>query len=227
MTQVPLRRRLTDELKQPVTMNRLVRHGPLAFFQACMRLAFGVRPLAPWIPFDAAARLRQYLKSNRKATVMEYGSGMSTIWFAQHASHVVSVESNHAWAEKVSRLLVAKSLNDRVRLVQATDRDQYVRVADSISNGFDLLIIDGDHRLESGIYAMRLCRPGGVIYIDDSDKRGAVPEIQALVEAVQKHVQSAGGAWEFVTDFSPAQAFPKEGMIAWLPPRPSGLSENR
>jgi len=91
---MPLRRRLTDELNQPVPIGRLVRHGPLAVFQACMRLAFGVRPIAPWIPFDAAARLQQYLKSQRNATVLEYGSGMSTIWFAEHAAHVVSVESD-------------------------------------------------------------------------------------------------------------------------------------
>jgi hypothetical protein len=117
---------------------------------------------------------------------------------------------------QVLQFLSARSLNDRVRLVQTTDRDEYVRVADSLFDGFHLLVVDGDHRLETAIYAMRLCRRGSVIYVDDTDKRRAVPEMQELVDAVQKHVQSVGGSWEFITDFSPAQAFPKEGMIAWL-----------
>jgi len=46
-----------------------------------------------------------------------------------------------------------------------------------------------------------------------------------LVEAVQKYAKSVGGHCEFVTDFSPAQAFPKEGLIAWLSPQATAAKQ--
>lgn len=215
---VPLRRRVMNELREPVAMHRLVRHAPLAILQSCVRRAIDVHPAAPWIPFDAAARLREFLRSRPNATVLEYGSGMSTAWFARHAGHVVSVESDPAWARKVRSRLAADGSQDRVRLVEATDATEYVTVAGTMPAAVDLLVIDGIDRLACGLHAMRSCKPDGVIYVDDSDMRGTQPEMQRLVESVDRYARSRGGRCEFITDFSPSQAFPKQGMLAWLSP---------
>lgn len=215
---VPWRRRVMNELHERVSMQRLVRHAPLAILQSCVRRAIDVQPTVPWIPFDAAARLRAFLGNRTNATVLEYGSGMSTAWFARHADHVVSVESDPAWANKVRGLLAAHGCQARVRLVEAADREEYVTVAGATPAAIDVLVIDGLHRLECGLHAMRSCKPDGVIYVDDSDMRGVEPAMQRLVESVDRYTRSVGGWCEFITDFSPAQAFPKQGMIAWLSP---------
>ena len=100
---IPLRRRLTNELDEIVSFGRLVRHAPLAFIQSCIRVVADVRPQSPWIPFDAAMKLRKFLGNRKDAHVLEYGSGMSTRWFARYAFRVTSVESNPLWAEPSKR----------------------------------------------------------------------------------------------------------------------------
>lgn len=203
-------------MHEPVPLGRLVRHGGLAFVQACIRVALDVRPQSPWIPFDAAARLKAFLRNRSGARVLEYGSGMSTLWLARHASHVVSVESDPAWAGKVRALLKAHDLQRKVRLVYTTRPHDYVYVAGVAPGAVDLVVVDGDHRLDCGLHALRTCRPDGVIYVDDSDMRARSPEIMKLVEAVTSYASAAGGACETITDFSPTQAFPKQGLVAWL-----------
>lgn len=143
---------------------------------------------------------------------------MSTVWLARRAAHVVAVESDAVWMQKVRQLLAANGCGERVRLVHADTRERYVQAGGCVPQDIDLLIIDGDHRLDCALWSMRQCKPDGVIYVDDSDKRAAVPEMQKLVDAVQEYALSVGGRCEFITDFSPAQAFPKQGVIAWLKP---------
>lgn len=216
---IPLRRRFTNGLNEAIQLGPLVRHGPLAFAQACIRYATGKRPESPWIPFDAAARLESFLGRRPSACVLEYGSGMSTLWFAKRATSVISVESNPLWAEKVQKSLRARILHDKVRLVHTSVMYEYVNVAGVEPGSMDVVVVDGDHRLACGLSACSLCRPDGLIYVDDTDKRAEVAEMAELVDAVMSYTSSVGGICEFITDYSPAQAFPKQGLLAWLNPK--------
>jgi predicted O-methyltransferase YrrM len=213
---IPLRRRFTNELNERVSLGPLLRHGPLALAQACIRFATGKRPESPWIPFDAAARLKSFLGRRPSARVLEYGSGMSTLWFAKHANRVISVESDVLWAEKVQKSLHARLLHDKVRLVHTSVMHEYVHVAGVEPGSIDVVVVDGDHRLACGLNAVSICRPDGLIYVDDTDKRANVAEMADLVDAVMAYASSVGGICEFITDYSPAQAFPKQGLLAWL-----------
>lgn len=213
---IPLRRRFTNELNERIQLSPLVRHGPLALAQACIRCATGKRPASPWIPFDAAARLESFLERRPGARVLEYGSGMSTLWFAKHASSVIAVESNAFWAEQVQKNLRDRLLHDKVRLVHTSVMHEYVNVSGVEPGSIDVVIVDGDHRLACGLSAFSLCRPDGLIYVDDTDKRVEVAEMAKLVDAVMAYTASVGGSCEFITDYSPAQAFPKQGLLAWL-----------
>ena len=62
----------------------------------------------PWFSYAAIDFLNDFLRP--EMTVAEYGSGGSTIFFAQRAKSVFSIEDNGKWYELVSRRLKEKSI---------------------------------------------------------------------------------------------------------------------
>ena len=72
----------------------------------CSKLWFmltGRRPAVPWLGYRAALRIRSLL--NPDCTVLEFASGMSTLWFARRCRRVVSIEIDPAWHAEVVRRL--------------------------------------------------------------------------------------------------------------------------
>jgi hypothetical protein len=56
--------------------------------------------LVPWITYPAFRQLQRVVKPSSK--VFEYGCGGSSLWWASHASEVISVEHDGAWAARVA-----------------------------------------------------------------------------------------------------------------------------
>src|SRR2546430_10979936 len=54
----------------------------------------------PWFAYAAIDFLRSYLDKEMRA--FEFGSGGSTLFFAQHCKKVISVEDNAPWCEIVA-----------------------------------------------------------------------------------------------------------------------------
>lgn len=102
--------RLHDEKGNYVGWNRLIKHLPAAVSTGILRVAFDYRPEIPWISYDAIRELKQFL--TKESRVLEFGSGMSTIWYAKHAGEVFSVEDYQPWYHKVNRLLKQKSIEN-------------------------------------------------------------------------------------------------------------------
>jgi len=73
---------------------------PRTALQAALREAVGRRPVLPWIPFAATRAIRKRLR--RDWSVLEFGAGMSTIWFAERCATVYSVEHDGAGARSCS-----------------------------------------------------------------------------------------------------------------------------
>ena len=78
--------RLKDEKGNPVSWSRLMRNGPRAAVTFAGRKFFNVRPRAPWISYDARRTLLALLP--KESSVLEFGSGMSTVWYARHFARV-------------------------------------------------------------------------------------------------------------------------------------------
>jgi hypothetical protein len=64
----------------------------------------------PWIPFEAENWLQLYLKPHMK--VFEYGSGGSTIFFAERVAEVCTVEHDKKWHRLVSRALAQRGITN-------------------------------------------------------------------------------------------------------------------
>lgn len=151
----------------------------------------------PWLTFRATKWLDSYLKSYMR--VFEYGSGGSTLFFAQRVKEVVSVEHNLDWFNSVRKTLrqmeisnVEYFLKEPEKLDQKQKTDytdphcyasgfqnefdrmsfhDYVKVIDNYPDYyFDLVLIDGRARPSCIMHAIKKVKKGGIIVLDNSDR---------------------------------------------------------
>jgi predicted O-methyltransferase YrrM len=132
-------------------------------------------PDVPWLTRQAVEILEDRLKPTDVG--LEWGSGRSTLWFAQRVAHLTSIEHNDHWYNRVKNLLSDKGI-DNVDLLyaplEAKDQSQpnYVRAAAETAEGgkagLDFVLIDGRLRDRCTELAMDLIKPGGMLIIDDA-----------------------------------------------------------
>src|SRR5580693_2267963 len=94
--------RFHDQKRNLIDLQGL-RYFPHCISSTVLRLTIGKRPVLPWIGYRAINRLKKIL--NNKTKMIEFGSGMSTIWYAKHCGEVISIEDNELWYNKISREL--------------------------------------------------------------------------------------------------------------------------
>jgi predicted O-methyltransferase YrrM len=150
----------------------------------------GSRKLRPWLPYPVLRRLRTLLDPGW--TVLEFGSGGSTIWLARRVRRVVSIEHDPPWFDWVQQEVSRRRL-DNVDQRLCTDSDTYVAVSGYPPGVFDLTIVDGHWRDRAAQKALVATRAGGWIYLDNSDvtepgHRAAVRTLLAGAAAAERLV---------------------------------------
>lgn len=120
----------------------------------------GGRPL-PWMTYPALAWLDQLDFSGSR--IFEYGAGWGTLHWAQRAKHVASVERSDAWIQELLPMLP-----HNVHLHGPLNGKDYIQFARKDSP-WDLVIIDGSHRLDCARVAVEVVSPGGFILLDNAD----------------------------------------------------------
>lgn len=168
--------------------------------------------------------------------VFEYGSGVSTVYFAQRASSVVSIEHEPTWRKRVKRQLEGRKLsNVSYHLVQPTFDQAYdrARVADPLAcvpdddrylgqtfrsyassveaypdEHFDLVVVDGRARPSCIMHARSKVRPGGTLLLDQSARRYYRASSLALLERLAQHALYGASATSL--HFTEATFFRKE-----------------
>jgi hypothetical protein len=190
--------RLHNVKGELIPMSRLARNGPRALATGIGRLLFGFRPEKPWISYDAQQAIADRLTPESR--VLEFGSGMSTLWFARRAGRVVSLEDNRNWFELVERRLPG---NVEYRLAET--REEYLSFPEQ---PYDLVMVDGEHwRKECAMAALPFLAPGGTIYLDNSDHETEAAEV------VLGYALANGCEVRRFTDFAPTQLFAQEGLM--------------
>ena len=207
----PLRKtRLHDIRGNIVPFSRLLFHGPRATLTGLLRIFFGYRPERPWISYSAAAEIDAHL--NEKSVVLEYGSGMSTVWLAKRCERLYSVEDNETWHRMIEERLSRHSLNN-VTLEYSPDEDAYCSFPNDDSLRFDLFFIDGLYREKCLKNALSLLKPGGFVFLDDTDK--GKPSLSDLY--LREIVKRQGGWINYYTDFSPTEFAVTQCALARIP----------
>jgi len=112
--------------------------------------------------------------------VLEFGSGHSTIWFAEMGCVVTSVEHNLDWFESVKDWLAERDLKAKVIL---RSPETFATVClDFEDNSLDLVLVDGTHgqyRIDCIRASKNKICPGGWLVLDDSHWKQVkgVPEL--------------------------------------------------
>lgn len=119
------------------------------------------RPI-PWYTYPAIEFIRG-LRLN-ECRVFEYGSGNSSIFWAQRVSEISAVENNPAWADEV------RSQNiENLKVITSIGREDYVKAPFSVGGTFDIVIVDGRYRKDCAGIAVDVVGDDGMIIFDNAD----------------------------------------------------------
>ena len=128
----------------------------------------------PWYTYPAIDFLSQ--RSFAGKDVLEFGGGQSTLWWAERAATVLTVEEDPAWYA-----LLAPQLPGNVTLHHSavdfeTRSIAHVRalIGDNAIKLFDVIVIDGHLRRELVELAFNALKPDGALILDNSEGFGFV-----------------------------------------------------
>jgi SAM-dependent methyltransferase len=170
-----------------------------AWRQSRLGGATAIGDVRPWVTFAAIDFLKANVKKSHR--IFEWGSGGSTIFFAERAAEVISIEHDSGWFAKVE-----ESLRDRNRRnvqyralppVETGGRnaayasgvsgfetfsfENYVRAIDDFDDGFfDFVIIDGRARMSCLEAALPKVAAGGWIVLDNANYDRYLPRLAEL-----------------------------------------------
>lgn len=132
----------------------------------------------PWFSWPAIDFLDSYLRKDH--AVFEYGSGGSTVFFAERVGQVTAVDDDSGWFDLVRMSLAERNCTNASLLYAAFEHGQpdrfitsdYVR---SLRESYDVIVVDGSESWPDEIVrpicftrAQRHIKEGGIIVVDDA-----------------------------------------------------------
>jgi len=133
-------------------------------FKAGEPIGKNLEPL-PWITYSFIDFISGRLK--RELSIFEFGSGNSTLFFAERVKTVTTVEHNAEWYNKLKEKLPG---NVELVLSKSDSKEDYLNDLKKSNNNYDIIFIDGIHRVECCFTAINHLTVGGVIILDDSER---------------------------------------------------------
>jgi len=116
----------------------------------------------PWYTYPAIEYLQQLDFSD--CEVFEFGAGNGSLFWAERARRVVSVESDARWCEFVRQ---AGRPNLEIRLVE--DLTRYPQAIGEEAGAFRVIVVDGQRRYACVQTAVERLAEGGLIILDNAD----------------------------------------------------------
>jgi predicted O-methyltransferase YrrM len=127
----------------------------------------------PWLTPAAIRLLESLLRPADRGA--EFGSGRSTIWFAERVAALTSVEHDEQWYEAVSAKLKERRLANVDYILARPDQpvelggqSTYARTALGLPDaGLDFALVDGHYRDYSAKFILPKIKSGGILIIDN------------------------------------------------------------
>ncbi|MGD0463005.1 MAG: class I SAM-dependent methyltransferase [Tepidisphaeraceae bacterium] len=169
----------------PFRINALVTTGWLNSLFDGRPVDAGGRPI-PWFTYPAIDFLEPRVQRNW--TVLEWGCGNSTLWWAARTRHVIGVEHDRSWHQ-----LIASDAPENAIIVLAENPDRYVNLQDTPDAGpYDAIVIDGERRNQCARRAASSVKPDGVIVFDNSDRKAYRDGLAFLMDSGWKRLDFFG-----------------------------------
>jgi hypothetical protein len=141
------------------------------FFLSCFKKAAVSKDgkALPWYTYPSIDFLKY--RAYEDKVVLEFGGGQSTLWWAERAKHVVTIEGDPEWYGRIKH-----TMPDNVDLscVSMRDRDTNAYEVEEVLasrpfSHYDVVVIDGLYREEMVDIACRLVAADGIIVCDNSE----------------------------------------------------------
>lgn len=141
----------------------------------------------PWVTYSFIDFIKERIAKTQH--IFEYGSGSSTIFYAERAGKVTSVEHDKGWFDKVKGTSPA---NAEMIFCELHRDGEYARKAMLLDKKFDIIIVDGRDRVNCCKYSLEALSPDGVIILDDSEREVYQPARILLKENGFKEISFSG-----------------------------------
>lgn len=129
------------------------------------------KPL-PWYTYPAIDFLK--FRSYESRVVLEFGGGQSTLWWAERAKHVVTLEGDKDWFEKIKSGMPGNVDLSHVSMANAQANVAAVNaaLAEKAFATYDVIVIDGLYRAEMIEIAVSKLSADGIIICDNAEGYG-------------------------------------------------------
>lgn len=140
-----------------------------------------------WMSVQEQELIESYLDENN--TMLEYGSGFSTLWFSQYVKQYYSIEHSREWYDSInSKISALPNVEYTLAGVDPGYRgwpggfsegnyeqfEEYIKAVDRFSppeKVFDRVLIDGRARAFCAKYILKYLHKGSYIFIHDFQGR--------------------------------------------------------
>lgn len=126
---------------------------------------FSITP-TPWLAPEVISMLKSYIKNHEQVTILEFGAGCSTAFFATFPVHITSFEHHHMWYAKVRDYITESNITN---VTLHWMKNPYYHACEQFDDtSFNIVYVDGLDRIKCIEYTMRLVKPGGILILDDA-----------------------------------------------------------
>lgn len=130
-------------------------------------------PDKPWLVRAAVEAMTDLIRPGD--TVVEFGSGRSTLWFSRLVGpqgRVISVEDYRPWHDKVAAQIAEAGASNVEYLFVGQSPEEYLappsEAVSRIGGRIDVALADGfKHRDHAALWALDRLRPGGLLIVDN------------------------------------------------------------
>lgn len=149
----------------------------------------------PWLTFESQEWLESFL--NKNMTVLEWGSGGSSIYISKKVKKLVSIEHDPEWYVSVAKELRKNKIENCEYILKKYDKNRgyenYCEAIDSFPDEtFDLVVVDGRSRNSCISHAMKKIQKGGFLFLDNSGRERYFSGIDLLKSWKRKDIWGFG-----------------------------------
>ena len=134
----------------------------------------------PWYTYPAIEYLSQFDYSQKE--IFEFGCGYSSMFWANRAKKVTSIEDNINWFSKWQNEFKHENLDMRWR----DEGEGYFNAIFEDNKKYDVIVVDGKRRADCARTALKCLNNGGMIILDDSDRINTSKEYVNAVNELKK-----------------------------------------